>query len=210
MAETPGNIPPPSVSCPTPKPASPTRKCCPTTANHPQNSSTWPSGDYQIVIADEAHHLRNVGTRRHDAVAEITTAGARKDMLLVTATPVNNSLRDLEHLLGLFLVSDDALVAKGISSWSRKVRDAIRMEERDDTVPEGFLYDLLDQVTVRRSRQFILDNPAAEGRHHPRRRRPRATGSVPQRRPTTTHPMGSRQTHQARRRPHGAPRRGSR
>lgn len=120
-------------------------------------------GDYQLVVADEAHHLRNAGTRQHDAVTEITTAGARKDMLLVTATPVNNSLRDLEHLLGLFLVSDDALASKGISSWSRKVREAIRMEERDDAVPEGFLYDLLDQVTVRRSRQFILDNPAAEG-----------------------------------------------
>ena len=120
-------------------------------------------GDYQLVIADEAHHLRNAGTRQHDAVTEITTAGARKDILLVTATPINNSLRDLEHLLGLFLVSDDALAAKGIASWSRKVREAIQMEERDDAVPEGFLYDLLDQVTVRRSRQFILDHPAAEG-----------------------------------------------
>ena len=120
-------------------------------------------GDYHLIIADEAHHLRNAGTRQHDAITEIATAGARKDMLLVTATPINNSLRDLEHLLGLFLVSDDALAAKGIASWSRKVREAIRMEDRDDAVPEGFLYDLLDQVTVRRSRQFILANPAAEG-----------------------------------------------
>ena len=120
-------------------------------------------GDYYLVIADEAHHLRNAGTRQHDVITEIVTAGARKDMLLVTATPINNSLRDLEHLLGLFLVSDDALAAKGIASWSRKVSEAIRMENRDEAVPEGFLYDLLDQVTVRRSRQFILDNPAAEG-----------------------------------------------
>ena len=120
-------------------------------------------GDYQLVIADEAHHLRNAGTRQHDAVTEITTAGARKDMLLVTATPINNTLRDLEHLLGLFLVTDDALAAKGIASWSRKVREGIRMEQSDETLPEGFLYDLLDQVTVRRTRQFILDNPDAEG-----------------------------------------------
>ena len=60
-------------------------------------------------------------------------------------------------------MTDDALAAKGIASWSRKVREAIRLEERDDAVPEGFLYDLLDQVTVRRSRQFILDHPDAEG-----------------------------------------------
>ena len=120
-------------------------------------------GDYQLVIADEAHHLRNAGTRQHDAITEIVTAGERKDLLLVTATPVNNSLRDLEHLLGLLLVSDDALAGKGIPSWSRKLREAIRIEERDDAIPEGFLYDLLDEVTVRRSRQFILDNPAAEG-----------------------------------------------
>ena len=120
-------------------------------------------GDYRLVIADEAHHLRNAGTRQHNAITEIATAGERKDMLLVTATPVNNTLRDLEHLLGLFLVSDDALAGRGVASWSRQLREAIQMETRDDQVPEGFLYDLLDQLTVRRSRQFVLDHPAAEG-----------------------------------------------
>ena len=94
-------------------------------------------GDYQLVIADEAHHLRNAGTRQHNAITEMITAGERKDMLLVTATPINNSLRDLEHLLGLFLVSDDALADRGIASWSRKLREAIQMETRDERVPEG-------------------------------------------------------------------------
>ena len=163
-------------------------------------------GDYYLVIADEAHHLRNAGPAQHDAITEIATAGARKDMLLVTATPINNSLRDLEHLLGLFLVSDDALAAKGIASWSRKVRDAIRMEDRDDTVPEGFLYDLLDQVTVA-GRGNSSWTTRRGGRHHQRHRRPRAAGPVPGRLFAAAHRMGSPHPRETRRRSHGPPRR---
>ncbi len=65
-----------------------------------------------LVIVDEAHHARNPCTRRYDALARLTR-GAR--VLLLTATPVHNSERDLRHLLALFLGAralhaDDALL----------------------------------------------------------------------------------------------------
>lgn len=55
-----------------------------------------------LVIIDEAHHLRNPTTRRYRAVAEWCR---RAHVLLLSATPIHNMERDLEHLLALFLGS---------------------------------------------------------------------------------------------------------
>lgn len=54
----------------------------------------------RLVIIDEAHHLRNPATRRYAAVAD-WCRGAH--VLLLSATPVHNHERDLDHLLALFL-----------------------------------------------------------------------------------------------------------
>lgn len=64
----------------------------------------------QLVIADEAHAFRNPATRRYVTLARLC-AGAR--VLLVTATPVNNSVLDLYHLLRLF-ARDDAFSDVGV------------------------------------------------------------------------------------------------
>jgi hypothetical protein len=53
-----------------------------------------------LVIVDEAHHLRNPATRRYARLSALTT-GAR--VLLVSATPVHNRPDDLVALLALFL-----------------------------------------------------------------------------------------------------------
>jgi hypothetical protein len=61
---------------------------------------TWsPRGGRGFVVIDEAHGFRNPATRRHKALAAITR---HADALLVTATPVNNSLRDFLALVRLF------------------------------------------------------------------------------------------------------------
>lgn len=52
-----------------------------------------------FVIVDEAHHLRNPATRRYDAAARLC-ASART--LLLTATPLHNTRRDLAALVALF------------------------------------------------------------------------------------------------------------
>lgn len=52
-----------------------------------------------FVIVDEAHHLRNPATRRYDAAARLC-ASART--LLLSATPLHNTRRDLAALVALF------------------------------------------------------------------------------------------------------------
>jgi superfamily II DNA or RNA helicase len=71
-----------------------------------------PSNGTRLVIVDEAHRFRNPGTRRYRHLA--AWLGGRA-VLLVTATPVVNSLRDLTHQLRLGL-RDDALRPAGIPS----------------------------------------------------------------------------------------------
>jgi len=66
----------------------------------------------ELVIVDEAHAFRNPATRRYDALARATVSAK---LLLVTATPVCNSARDLEALIGL-IARDDLLMDAGVPS----------------------------------------------------------------------------------------------
>ena len=55
---------------------------------------------HDIVIADEAHHMRNPGTRRYRAVARHCDGAS---VLLLSATPIHNRADDLRAQLALFL-----------------------------------------------------------------------------------------------------------
>lgn len=59
-----------------------------------------PAGVCDLVVIDEAHHLRNSGTRRF-AAARRLCANAR--VLLLSATPVQNRIADLRVIMSLFL-----------------------------------------------------------------------------------------------------------
>ena len=60
------------------------------------------------VVIDEAHHFRNRGTTGQGPATKISRYRAMYDLLegkqlfMLTATPVNNSLRDLQHMIELF------------------------------------------------------------------------------------------------------------
>ena len=59
------------------------------------------------VIVDEAHHFRNLGrpgVSRYWKLRELCT---QKTLFLLTATPINNSLIDLQHLIELFTRRSD-------------------------------------------------------------------------------------------------------
>jgi len=57
---------------------------------------------WDAVIIDEAHHARNPVTRRYANLASLTRASR---VLLLSATPVHNTTRDLGTVLSLFLGS---------------------------------------------------------------------------------------------------------
>jgi superfamily II DNA or RNA helicase len=52
------------------------------------------------VIVDESHHFRNPSTQRYSMLAEIV---AHAELLLLSATPIQNSVADLAAQLALFL-----------------------------------------------------------------------------------------------------------
>ena len=62
--------------------------------------SPMPSGGWDLVILDEAHHVRTPRTVRYRHLAQ-ALVGTR--VVLLTATPIHNSDRDLRALLALFL-----------------------------------------------------------------------------------------------------------
>lgn len=117
--------------------------------------------DYSLVVIDEAHNLRNAGAQRSGAVDRVITAGSHpKQVILLTATPVNNSLTDLETLIKYFIRDDARFASLGISSIREYIRQAQSVDPANLT-PEH-LFDLMDQVAVRRTRKFVKEHYANE------------------------------------------------
>jgi superfamily II DNA or RNA helicase/alpha-D-ribose 1-methylphosphonate 5-triphosphate synthase subunit PhnG len=159
-------------------------------------------GNFDLVVIDESHNFRNnvKGKRDEDGnvikksryerlMQDIIQAGLKTRVLLLSATPVNNDLKDLRNQL--YLVSegrDHALMqSTGIASI-KKTLDAAqktfgewakRTGERDakelmDRLPAGF-FTLLDELTIARSRKHIQKYycaAMAQIGHFPRRARP--------------------------------------
>ena len=116
--------------------------------------------DYSLVVIDEAHNLRNSGAQRSGAVDRVITAGNPKDVVLLTATPVNNSLIDLETLIKYFIRDDARFASLGIPSIREYIKQAQAIDPANLT-PEH-LFDLMDQVAVRRTRKFVKEHYANE------------------------------------------------
>jgi len=108
---------------------------------------------YAMIVIDEAHNLRNPSTQRAAALRQLLAGYPAKNLVLLTATPVNNSLWDLYYLLGYFLRNDAAFADVGI----RSLRDhfALAMALNPDDLSPKHLFDVLDAVAVRRTRPFV-------------------------------------------------------
>ncbi len=109
--------------------------------------------EYQLVIVDEAHNYRNPDALTRAAALRSLLFGKRRDLLLLTATPVNNSLWDLYHLLRFFLRQDAHFANRGILSIREKFKEAM-LEDPSDLNPDH-LFPIIDATTVKRTRQFV-------------------------------------------------------
>ena len=109
--------------------------------------------EYALVVVDEAHNLRNAATQRADVVRRLLSGAYPKQLVLMTATPVNNSLLDLHTLVGYFVKNDAAFASRGIPSLFAYIRDA--QAQDPETLSPTHLFTLLDEVAVRRTRGFI-------------------------------------------------------
>lgn len=112
-----------------------------------------PLEDYALVVIDEAHNYRNPDAPKRAGVLRKLLSGKRRDVVMLSATPVNNSLWDLYHQLRYFLKQDAALADKGVLSIRRRFDDAMRVDPFD--LNPDMLYPIIDATTVKRTRRFV-------------------------------------------------------
>ena len=128
---------------------------------------------YPIIVVDESHNFRNPGSNRWRNLFEIVRRASERfpedfRLILLTATPVNNSVYDLYHQVRLITRDDKGYFqAAGIENLESYFRKA---DEARET-----LYELLEAIGVRRSRLFIrkhYPNAVIDGKrlHFPERR----------------------------------------
>jgi len=114
-----------------------------------------PRNEYALVVIDEAHAFRNLGTQRAAALERLLEGFPAKSVVLLTATPVNNSLWDLYNLLAYFVRNDATFASVGIPSLRERFKEATAVNP-DDLDPTH-LYDVLSPVVVRRTRSYVRD-----------------------------------------------------
>ena len=119
-----------------------------------------PLDEYQLVVVDEAHNYRNPDAPTRAAVLRRLLFGRRRDVLLLTATPVNNSLWDLYHLVRFFVRQDAHFADRGILSIRERFERAMR-EDPSNLSPD-VLYPIIDATTVKRTRQFVKKHYAGD------------------------------------------------
>ncbi len=119
-----------------------------------------PLEEYHLVIVDEAHNYRNPDAPARAGVLRRLLFGQRRDLLLLTATPVNNSLWDLYHLVRFFVRQDAHFADRGILSIRERFVRA--MQEDPSSLSPDILYPIIDATTVKRTRQFVKKHYAGD------------------------------------------------
>lgn len=121
-----------------------------------------PYGDADIILIDESHNFRNRNTQRYENLESIIDwngrrgrEGSRKKIILMTATPINNNIFDLYNQITLFTGNDRGYFSgAGIGDLYRFFL-AARRSSGPQTAAGVSLFNLLEEVVIRRTRAFI-------------------------------------------------------
>ncbi|MDA8000828.1 MAG: SNF2-related protein [Alphaproteobacteria bacterium] len=108
-----------------------------------------------LVIIDESHNFRSKTATRRSNLMRLLATGRRKEVILLTATPINNSIMDLYYQVSLMTGGDDKKFwdTIGIPDLYRHMKRAANHETLNDGL--GKIQQLLDHVMVRRTRSYI-------------------------------------------------------
>lgn len=110
---------------------------------------------YAMVVCDEAHHLRNPGAKRTKEIDRLIAGnGTPKHALMMTATPVNNGIGDMESIISLAVRDDETFRPRGIPSLRGYFSAARRRDKQGELRPEH-VEQLMDAFTVRYTRGFV-------------------------------------------------------
>ncbi|MGQ3414240.1 helicase-related protein [Natrinema sp. LN54] len=142
---------------------------------------------FDIVLVDEAHRFRNYGkwrpnpdhdndykgTRRHANLRQLRG----KTMIMLTATPINNSATDLKNLISLFTSAEElrnkasldfdsfdeyidlAAERKRIAAEKEEVDEARQQQLTENLQHQSLeISKILNEVMVLRTRKHVKDN----------------------------------------------------
>ena len=143
----------------------------------PLDRINW--GAYDLVVIDESHNFRNGGDsasedkmNRYQLLMEkVIKQGVRTKVLMLSATPVNNRFRDLRNQLALAYSGDPSqwegklkiesdidtvfrTAQNTYTRWTKLPPDQRTTSMLTDMLDFDF-FEVLDQVTVARSRKHI-------------------------------------------------------
>jgi len=124
-----------------------------------------------VILIDEAHHFRNPNSNRGKLLKKLAP---NKKFYFLTATPINNSLDDLYHLINyMALDRKDHFARIGIQDLRSYFLDAERRIEQElaqtalgglfeGTEFEDFLRTdtLLKNILIQRSRKYVKESEA--------------------------------------------------
>ena len=135
---------------------------------------------FDLVVIDESHNFRNriakydendelIMNRYFKLLHNVIKSGKNTKVLLLSATPVNNSLVDLKNQISIITGDNDsAFNEEGISSVGYILKKATQVindwekegsqkkDELLDNLPSDF-YKLLEMMTISRSRKHITN-----------------------------------------------------
>ncbi len=148
-------------------------------------SSDFDWENFDLVVIDESHNFRNRPADKYDEgllirrsrynrlLEEIIKNGCQTQVLMLSATPVNNKLTDLENQIRLITEdNDNAFQNTGINSvretlrnaqnrfekWTEQNGDQSNQAQRQDSLDKSLntdFFNLLDRLTIARSREHI-------------------------------------------------------
>jgi len=114
--------------------------------------------DVSLIVIDESHNFRNPLSNRWEHFFtlvndHISKKGERPYILFLTATPINNTIWDLYWQI-MLLVSMDrrAFIKENIGDLFDFFKDVDRQED------PALLNDLLNEISIRRTRDYIKKN----------------------------------------------------
>lgn len=137
---------------------------------------------YDLVIVDEAHNFRHDSTCNYDLLQRITKSprfnkggikGSKK-VLLLSATPLNNTPEDIKNQLLLFQDTSrptlDGItnIADTFAPWIREYKSLMSqrreltpesLTSRIDAINQELRHTVLEKVMVRRTRSNIQHDP---------------------------------------------------
>ena len=127
-----------------------------------------PYADVDVIVVDEAHNFRNHRAQRYQNLEFLITAqnrrgrsGDRKKVILLTATPINNSIFDLYNEISLFTGGDRGyFTAIGIGDLYRYFLTA-----RQKSIEEGSIQILTCW------KKWLFDEHANSSNAHIRKQR---------------------------------------